>query len=1077
MINAFIITEETGEIMTHFVGQDFFLPYDSDQEIFCEKIPPELGRVPSKWQMDVPVWRLFHAENRDMVPYGFFDREFDDSFWKVIQVPSVLQTEGFGMASDLQYDAASRDHQSPFSKRIAARFSTMAASELDDDIGVYRTWVDLPASYMERAVYFSCSGIRGRFEIYVNGQPVEASPAIYSSCRFFISPFLIPGHNQLTILVYRLDGKKHKLIRKENGTFGMSGIFRMPEIIAEPLLEIASANLTSNWVNTKSEIQASEETTDDSHISDDPSIITELTSVSSGASFQERRDARVRFRVTIKNHSDLLRPVFVSASLLEAHTEYDLYDLPVHKSSVFALKGNASPNSELEMETEFIAKHVLPWSDQHPLLYDLLLYLFDAREHLICVKRIRFGFRTTTTIGRVFHLNDIALPIRAVRYFSFDPSGGLAVSRENMLRDILFMKQAGINTVICAHIPHDPLFYSMCDHYGLLVISQAERNQVMQMIVSLCSHPSIIMWSFSPFTYDERKLSEAKKQLLLIDPSRPFYCETDKSKGISDMLPFPNEAGKLFGEWTDLCLYKKPIQQKAGMGVNIFGSIKGRAPRKEDLEDYLWIHQGDLEEFHEKYDVSIAQGIMSSDRKPHPIYFEIKKQCETIQFIPDPDNGDLLTIANIHPIGQTFDLRLHWDLLLGGIRIKGGEGSLLSIPPLGQRRIRLPIDVKQFMKENWMCEDLVWEDAYRRAFSKELVLRIRLTLNENRSFAADGHELAFYQQVLLDKTGERSNDLFPVKKDIKALSQQLKSVVKMSAKDGFQIQTVPEGIVAGTRFLSASFSRDEGSLTSIKGLGGSFLTDVCIPSFYRAATNADRSDQAFALAATIYSRETDWRDIQKKIRFKKFFYEMEDDDFSFIIQYRSAACKGDVLMQYLLSTDGKLRVTLSFTPKYDLLRCGIRFSVPSSFNRLVWYGRGSGETYSDRKESGKFGIYSASPDELYHEYARPQENGGHCDTGYLLYMDENRRGMRITSGDLSGFSFTASFFEPGDMDDHMHQEELKRQENLILFLDFYQRGIERTGKETKLFVKNRPYRGTFVFEPCLLDDPIETSDH
>lgn len=1064
--------------MSHFVGQDFFLPYDSDQEIYKEKIPPELGRVPSKWQMDIPSWRFFHAENRDMVPYGVFDRYFDDSSWPFIQIPSVWQTEGFGMPTDLQYDAASRDNLNPFSKRIQARFSSLSASEMDDDIGLYRTWIDLPDSFVERAVYFCTSGIRGRFEIYINGKPIEASPAIYTSHRFFISPFLIPGSNQLTILVYRLDGKKHKLIRKENGMFGMSGMFRMPEIIAEPLLELMSTHVTTRWTELENQdsgimVPNEEEQSLAEMEEEDRKFVSRMTSIN-----ETRRDATVRVRLSIRNHTDLLTPIYVSASLVEARTEYDLYDLPIHLRSAFSLKGNASPNADLEMETEFHVNRVQPWSDQHPLLYDLLLYVFDSQEHMVCVKRIRFGFRTTETIGRVFHLNDIALPIRAVRYFSFDPAGGLAVSRENMLKDILFMKQAGINTVICAHFPHDPLFYSMCDHYGLLVISQAERNHMLPMIRSLCTHPSVIMWSFAPFTFDERKLFEMKQHLLLVDMSRPFYCERDKTMGISDMLPFPNEAGKLFGEWTDLCLYKEPIQEKTGKGVNIFDKIKGRAARDQDKKDFLWIHQGDLEEYHEKHDVPIAQGIMSADRKPHPIYFEIKKQCETIQFVPEPDNVSLITITNLHPIGQTFDMHLRWDLLLGGIRIKGGEGPLLSISALDSRKIKLPIDIDQFMKEDWMRDDLVWEDAYRRAYSKELVLRIRLTLDENRSFAPEGHEVAFYQQILLEKTGNRSEDRLSVIKNHSELSVIENSAESISNGKELQIRTIPEKVTVGTALLTASFSRNEGCLTSLKGGSGlEFLSDACMPSFYRAATNADRSDQAFALAATIYSKEADWRDLQRKIQYKRFHYEMADEDFSFLIHYQSAACKGEVLMQYLLKPDGKLLVTLAFTPKYDLLRCGIRFSVPSSFRKLVWYGRGFGETYVDRKESGKIGIYEACPEDLYHEYARPQENGGHCDTGYLVYADENRRGIRITSEDFSGYSFTASYYEPGDMDDHMHQEELEKKENYILFLDFYQRGIERTGKETKHFIKNRPYRGTFVFEPCLLDDPIETSDH
>ena len=82
--------------------------------------------------------------------------------------------------------------------------------------------------------------------------------------------------------------------------------------------------------------------------------------------------------------------------------------------------------------------------------------VLDTSDQVICVKTRRFGFRTTEVVGHIFHINEIALPLRAVRYFVFDPIGGLCVSEERMKKDILLIKQAHLNAVLTAHFPSDP---------------------------------------------------------------------------------------------------------------------------------------------------------------------------------------------------------------------------------------------------------------------------------------------------------------------------------------------------------------------------------------------------------------------------------------------------------------------------------------------------------------------------------------------------------------------------------------------------------------------------------------------
>jgi len=1060
-------------------GLDYFWPYDSIDEIYSDKVLPEFGIVPSKWQFCVPSWRFFHAENRDMVPIDFKEPVCNDTVWDAVDLPSVWQQEGYGIPVNLKYDAGTGNEDSKLSKRIQTRVSALAGSETDDDVGVYRTWIIIPSAFYERAVYFACSGIRGRFELFVNGNLVTTSGALYSTSKILLSPFLQGENNLLTLLVYRLDSDRHGRIRREDGTFGYSGIFRMPEIIAESFVEIAGLNLKTTWIDDKREPELAGNTNPDSIPSslagEEGTLLTDpekqgdsREDKSEEGARENRRDSSLRVEVYLQNHTDLMIPIHMECELVEARNEYDLYHLPVHPVSFpEELQGSIPAGSSLTLSTLITAGGVLPWSDQVPSLYDLVLTVKDSRDRVICVKKRRFGFRTTQILARVFHINDIALPLRVVRYFDFDPVGGLAVSADRLRQDIFMIKQANLNTVLAAHFPSDPLFYQMCDHYGLYVISQSDHVHARAMCESLMTHPSIVFWSFAPLHFDEGKLWELKQKLLLLDSSRPFFCEKDRSLSLSDIPPFPCEAGTLFGEWSDICVDKRILQSKLEPGHSIFETLHGRAKRENDAEDFRWLHQGDLEEFHEKMDVPIAQGIVSADRIPHSTYYEVKKQCETLQLVASMDNLSDLTLINLHPIGETNDLLLHWQLLLGGIRIRGGRGLIKSIEPLGSKDIRFPFTVNEYLTPGWMFSDSSIKQLYDSSQSHELVLDIRAVLAEDSQYAPKGHEVAFYQQILVDQTAGYPLDKPESDRNLPArmAGSDLFAGQVRSYPAKLSVSSRPEAIKVTNSSMQLDFSRKSGGLSSIHFGDSELFAGSLQPSFYRSATNSDRSDQSFVLAATIFSKETDWRTIQNDLRYQRFHYEMAGEDFSMLVHYKSFAFKGEVMVQYLIGPKGKLSVTLAFTPRYDLLRSGFRVNIPLVMKHLAWYGRGFHEAYPDRRESARIGYYEATPAALYHEYARPQENGGHCDTQYLLISDGSGKGIKITSAEGEKFSFSASLYAPEEMDDHQHQEELIPKDTYELFLDFYQRDIERTGQEARHFVRNQTYRGTFIFEP------------
>ena len=247
-----------------------------------------------------------------------------------------------------------------------------------------------------------------------------------------------------------------------------------------------------------------------------------------------------------------------------------------------------------------------------------------------------------------------------------------------------------------------------------------------------------------------------------------------------------------------------------------------------------------------------------------------------------------------------------------------------------------------------------------------------------------------------------------------------------------------------------------------------YFDGLLIPSFYRAATNLDRSDKSYILSQTVFSHETDWRTIQGEIRFEGSFYEMDGEDFSLICKYKSNGMKGPIKVYYRIRPDGSLAVTLNFVPKFDLVRYGFRVPIDPT-EQLGWYGRGKGESYSDRKESQPIGWYTSLDAPLYHEYARPSENGAHADTKILILKHENTQGLSFYKEKQEPFSFTCLPYVPEDLDDYAHQELIPVENEKHLYIDFYMKGIERSPDAAlkKGLHKNVRYEQTIYIAPKL----------
>lgn len=274
----------------------------------------------------------------------------------------------------------------------------------------------------------------------------------------------------------------------------------------------------------------------------------------------------------------------------------------------------------------------------------------------------------------------------------------------------------------------------------------------------------------------------------------------------------------------------------------------------------------------------------------------------------------------------------------------------------------------------------------------------------------------------------------------------------------------PKGVAVGAGKFRIGFSRKTGGVNSIMIDGTDFLAGSFMPSFYRCPSNIDRTDKSFILAKTIFSGESDYENIQKTLSYKKSEYSVKNGVFTMITSYKSFAMKGDVIMFYEIPSEDTLRITMDFTPRYDMIRYGVRVPIVKENTLCTWYGRGPGESYVDRKNAARLGVYAAGADKIYHPYARPAENSSHTDTQVVKI--ENSSGSKLLirrSGPNARFDFTVLPYTPEQMNEYLHEEQLMMNDSGELFLDFCSKEIERTvnNRSSQPLKKNVNYRETF----------------
>ena len=87
---------------------------------------------------------------------------------------------------------------------------------------------------------------------------------------------------------------------------------------------------------------------------------------------------------------------------------------------------------------------------------------------------------------------------------------------------------------------------------------------------------------------------------------------------------------------------------------------------------------------------------------------------------------------------------------------------------------------------------------------------------------------------------------------------------------------------------------------------------------------------------------------------------------------------------------------------------GVMFKFDADYDNVTWYGMGPEETYVDRCEGAKLGIYRNKVEDNMAKYMVPQECGNKVGVRWASVTDRKGRGMLFT-GDAYGILRTAIY--------------------------------------------------------------------
>ena len=943
------------------------------------------------------MWKFNWVAQPEKRPIDFYKENYDVSSWKEIPVPSDWQMHGYDYAiyTNVKY---------PFP------MNQPYISHDYNPVGSYKRTFTVPSGWKGMEVFIHFGGVNSAMYLWINGEKIGYSEDSKTPAEFSITKYLREGENSLAVEVYRwCDGS----YLEDQDFFRLSGIERDVYLYAAPKICIADffakTGLAAQYIN-----------------------------------------GTLNLNVKLKNSSkDNLKDYSLQINLYDAASGDKVY--------AESKKITIAPNSENSLNFSSVISNVKQWSAEIPNLYQLTIQLFDAKNNLIEATSNNIGFRTCEIKNGQLLLNGKAILFKGVNRHEHDPVTGHVISVESMIKDIQLMKQFNFNAVRTCHYPNDPMWYKLCDQYGIYLIDEANIEshgygykpdqtlgnnpdymdahlyRISNMVERDKNHASVIIWSMGNEAGDGVNFLAGYKWIKAHDLSRPVHYEraeyqTDIKERHKDMVtdmyatighiekylstnpdrPFfwceyAHAMGNSTGNFQDLWDYVESNPQHQGGFIWDWvdqGFLKTNAKGRQ-----FWAYGGDFEREGIYNDLNFCtNGLVWPDRSIHPGIWEVKKVYQYIKVRPVNLETYRFEVKNMFDFNSLKDYKIRWEIQGNGITVQKGELPILDIAPRESKIVRIDEitivpkpDVEYFI--NFYAETLKATDM------------IPL-----------GHIVATEQYKLpvsATKFAEKSN--IPQKLSFKELPDKY--------------------LVTGNNF-TLSFDRKAGNLNSYKFKGDELVKGGLQVNFWRAPTDNDFGNK-------MQTRLKVWKLAGKnRIITSDSTIKISHGEIRIIFSFNLPDVESKYRSEYIVYSNGEVVVNNLFVPgKKDLPelpRFGMCITLPVEYDNMKWFGRGPFENYSDRNTAAFVGLYQGKVADQFVPYVRVQENGNKTDVRWVTLTNNKGKGIKFTGMpvlSISALHFTIEDLDPGEKKLGIHPADLDPRNQVNVNIDYHQMGV------------------------------------
>ncbi len=769
------------------------------------------------------------------------------------------------------------------------------------------------------------------------------------------------------------------------------------------------------------------------------------------------------------------------------------------------------PVSKYAAEAEVTVPSVKQWSAETPWLYTLKVSSFDKKGQTETTS-IEIGFRDVAIEGGQLLVNGQPVLIKGANRHEMNPYKGYVVSEADMIQDIQIMKRLNINAVRTCHYPDDPLWYTLCDRYGLYVVAEANNEshgmgygkeslandpdyelahleRIRRAVQRDYNHPSVIIWSMGNEAGNGPNFYKGYDMIKSMDTSRPVQYERAEGAANTDIMcpmywdhywcekysasnpdrpliqcEYAHAMGNSMGglkEYWDL-VRKYPAYQGGFIWDFVDQALWWPADAQKYGTDHIFVYGGDFNDYDPSDNSFCCNGIIAADRTLHPHAYEVAYQYRSILSSATAEEA-LAGKVNVYNENFFIDLSrymLQWNVNVDGLQVLAGVVSSIQAGPQQTVTVDLGYDAET-VKEAAGIADIASHDVY---------LDLHYVLKRADGLLQAGDEVA-YDQILMNEAA------LPVFANVSGIPEygyeaDLHTFTGLMDFEGSQNRRLSP--------WKAVFDAATGSLVSYT-IGEKELVEAPLaPCFGRAVTEND-------LGAGLDRRQNLWRSAQ----FNVASFNVEKTDFCYRVNvdYAPIGEAALVKMVYDIYADGTIAAKEEMTDAgkladaFMLPRFGMQMAMPGNFSTFEFFGLGPYENYIDRASSALMGHYVQNVNDQYHYgYARPQESGTKTQIKWMKVLDDNGAGFEITS-DVK-FSASVLPFSWEEMDvrkmgnNQAHSLELKAKahENDRSYgktwvnFDLVQQGLACINSWGALpleqhRVKAQPYQFNFVLRP------------